>query len=81
VKANNVFINWETENDQILVKKVQLADIEDAAMLEPGSDIVGLQAGNQMWRSPEAHCMARVNKPSDIVVSQARSPVEASIDE
>jgi serine/threonine protein kinase len=32
----------------------------------PNSDIVGVQVGNLMWRSPEAHTQAHVNKPSDI---------------
>ena len=34
--------------------------------VEPNSDIVGVQVGNLMWRSPEAHTQARVNKPSDV---------------
>lgn len=45
---------------------MQLADIEDAAYVDPNSDIVGIQVGNLMWRSPEAHAQGRVNKPSDI---------------
>ncbi|KAL3473947.1 hypothetical protein BJX99DRAFT_260793 [Aspergillus californicus] len=28
--------------------------------------MVGKQAGNRMWRSPEAHARGPVNKPSDI---------------
>jgi hypothetical protein len=50
----------------MVIKQVQLADIEDAAYVPPGSDIVGKQVGNWMWRSPEAHAQGRVNKPSDI---------------
>lgn len=62
-------------NHRIAIKQVKLADIEDAVSVAPNSDIVGVQVGNLMWRSPEAHTQARVNKPSDvfsfgIVVSQ-----------
>lgn len=28
--------------------------------------MVGKQAGNWMWRSPEAHARGPVNKPSDV---------------
>ena len=50
----------------MVIEQVQLADIEDAAYVPPGSAIVGRQVGNIMWRSPEAHAEGRVNKPSDI---------------
>ncbi|ELR10460.1 CMGC/CDK protein kinase [Pseudogymnoascus destructans 20631-21] len=42
------------------------ADLEDAAYVPPGSDIVGSQVGNQLWRSPEAHAQGPVNSPSDM---------------
>ena len=51
---------------RIAIGQVQLADIEDAAQVPSGCDIVGKQVGNWMWRSPEAHAQGRVNKPSDI---------------
>ena len=50
----------------MVIEQVQLADIEDAAYVPAGSDIMGKQVGNWMWRSPEAHAQGRVNKPSDI---------------
>ncbi|OAL73020.1 serine/threonine protein kinase [Trichophyton violaceum] len=43
-----------------------LGDLEDAAYIPPGSAMIGKQAGNEMWRSPEAHASGPVNKPSDI---------------
>ena len=64
------------------IKQVQLTDLEDAAIVPPGSEIVGKEVGNWMWRSPEAHVEGRVNKPSDmfsfgIVVSLAHfNPLE-----
>ncbi len=50
----------------MFIEQVQLADLEDAVYLPPGSDIVGIQAGNWMWRSPEAHAQGPINKFSDI---------------
>ncbi|KAL2872746.1 putative calcium/calmodulin dependent protein kinase [Aspergillus lucknowensis] len=66
IKAYNVFVNWENRQDEIIVHQVQLGDIEDAAHIPPGCDMVGKQPGNWMWRSPEAHARGPVNKPSDI---------------
>lgn len=48
------------------INQVQLADLEDSAHVPPECDIVGKQAGNWMWRSPEAHTSGPVNKPSDM---------------
>ncbi len=56
----------EENHRGMVIEQVQLADIEDVARVPPGSDIVGIQVGNWMWRSPEAHMEGRVNKPSNI---------------
>ncbi|DAA76433.1 TPA_exp: Uncharacterized protein A8136_0747 [Trichophyton benhamiae CBS 112371] len=66
IKANNILIDWKEENGELTIKRVQLADIEDSAIIPPNCDILGKAVGNWMWRSPEAHVEARVNKPSDI---------------
>ncbi|KAJ0414929.1 kinase-like domain-containing protein [Aspergillus carlsbadensis] len=55
IKADNVFINWQDQNDEILVTEVQLGDLEDAAHIPRVTT----------W-SPEAHARGPVNKPSDI---------------
>ncbi|KAK4983981.1 hypothetical protein LTR50_006891 [Elasticomyces elasticus] len=66
VKANNILVELEEDHHEMLIKQVQLADIEDAAHVPPSCDIVGRQVGNWLWRSPEAHAQGRVNKPSDV---------------
>lgn len=67
IKADNFFIDWKAHgDDSILIERVQLGDLEDAAYIPPGSAMIGKQAGNSMWRSPEAHAKGPVNKPSDI---------------
>ncbi|KAI0406037.1 kinase-like domain-containing protein [Xylaria palmicola] len=64
IKPNNILINRNQTNGT--VEQVQLADLEDSAVVPPNCDIVGKQAGNWMWRSPEAHASGPVNKPSDM---------------
>ncbi|RAK83920.1 calcium/calmodulin dependent protein kinase [Aspergillus costaricaensis CBS 115574] len=66
IKADNFFVNWKQSDNGITIEKVQLGDLEDAVYIPPGSSMLGKQAGNWMWRSPEAHARGRVNKPSDI---------------
>ena len=66
VKANNILVQKKEDHYGIVIEQVQLADIEDAAYVPPGYDIVGKQVSNWMWRSPEAHAQGRVNKPFDI---------------
>ncbi|KAB8356354.1 hypothetical protein FH972_023938 [Carpinus fangiana] len=66
VKANNILIELKDGSHGLEILKVELADIEDGAYVSPERDIVGKQVGNYMWRSPEAHAMGRVNKPSDM---------------
>src|SRR5436305_14578862 len=66
VKANNILIDYKHTADGVMVKQVQLVDIEDAAIVPARFNIVGKQAGNLMWHSPEAHARDRSNKPSDM---------------
>ena len=59
-------VQIDSHAPEVKVEKVQLVDLEDAAHLPPGSAVVGAQVGNIMWRSPEAHAMGPVWKPSDM---------------
>ncbi|KAI0104169.1 kinase-like protein [Nemania sp. FL0031] len=65
IKPNNILIDRK-RTDTTVVEQVQLADLEDCAHVPPDCNIVGKQAGNWMWRSPEAHASGPVNKPSDM---------------
>ncbi|PGG96315.1 CMGC protein kinase [Blastomyces parvus] len=62
VKANNILVNRKDAD----IECVQMADLEDAAIVPPGSAIMGRQLGNWMWRSPEAHTEGPMHTPSDI---------------
>jgi hypothetical protein len=65
----------------IILEGVQLTDLENAAYLPDGKCVKGLLAGNDNWRSPEAHFKGKLSKPSDVfsfglVVSVANSAAE-----
>ncbi|KAI2631252.1 kinase-like domain-containing protein [Xylaria nigripes] len=66
VKANNIMIDYREAPEGIVVDRVQLSDLEDSTHIPPGQALSGLQVGNQLWRSPEAHVQGAVGKPSDI---------------
>ena len=66
IKVDNVMVEWLEKENNIVIEQVQVADLEDAAIVPPGADILGILTGNYMWRSPEAHASARVNKSSDM---------------
>lgn len=66
IKANNIFVDRNHDAQEMLVRQVQLGDLEDAGHVPPGSHIIGTQVGTYMWRSPEAHSEAGLGKPSDM---------------
>lgn len=60
-------VNITSPESEWKIAKVQIVDLEDSAYLrQPESAIVGAQVGNMMWRSPEAHAMGPIRKPSDM---------------
>lgn len=66
VKANNIMIDYRETEEGIVVDRVQLSDLEDSTLIPPGQALSGMQVGNQLWRSPEAHVQGAIGKPSDI---------------
>ncbi|EER25435.1 Protein kinase domain containing protein [Coccidioides posadasii C735 delta SOWgp] len=74
IKADNIMVNCRTagnrgdreSSDATIVKQVQVTDLENAAYLPKGRCIKGMLAGNDNWRSPEAHFRGELNKPTDM---------------
>ncbi|OAA58993.1 ectomycorrhiza-induced ankyrin-domain nacht-domain containing protein [Niveomyces insectorum RCEF 264] len=67
IKPNNILLDYEeTTADDLVVKRVQISDLEDAVLLSPGKHLKGCLCGNQLWRSPESWARARQNTPSDV---------------
>lgn len=54
------------EGEDTVVDIVQLTDLENAIYLPRGRCIKGMLAGNDNWRSPEAHLKGELNKPTDV---------------
>ena len=59
-------VNCRHVGQETIVEHVQITDLENAAYLPKGRCIKGMLAGNDNWRSPEAHFKGELNKPSDI---------------
>ena len=59
-------MDYEDSNGTLSVTKVQISDLEDAVILDPGKYIVNGLCGNQLWRSPESWARSRQGTPSDI---------------
>lgn len=67
IKPDNVVVECHDQVDgTAVVDAVQITDSENAVWLQPGKNVLGVLAGNDNWRSPEAHLRAKLNKPSDL---------------
>ncbi|EHL02623.1 putative Peripheral plasma membrane protein CASK [Glarea lozoyensis 74030] len=66
IKPNNILVDYEEVDGRFSIKKVQIADLEDSAILPPGRFLKGTLCGNQMWRSPESWARSRQGFPSDV---------------
>lgn len=59
-------VNCSHASEETIVEQVQVTDLENAAYIPKGRCIKGMLAGNDNWRSPEAHFKGELNKPTDI---------------
>ncbi|KAH3916541.1 hypothetical protein HBH56_060020 [Parastagonospora nodorum] len=66
VKPNNILVNHRHMDQEVVIEKVQISDLENAAYLPKPRCIKGMLAGNDNWRSPEGHFKGELNKPSDL---------------
>ncbi|PTU22237.1 hypothetical protein P175DRAFT_0514365 [Aspergillus ochraceoroseus IBT 24754] len=68
IKANNILVDYdESIQGEIIIKKVQISDLEDAVLVPPGKWLRGPLCGNAIWRSPESWCRSRQNQASDMI--------------
>ena len=59
-------VNYRQDDQDIVVEKVQVTDLENVAYLPKPRCIKGMLAGNDNWRSPEGHFKGKLNKPTDL---------------
>lgn len=53
-------------DEEVLIERVQVTDLENAAYIPRGRCIKGMLAGNDLGRSPEAHFRGEINNPTDL---------------
>ncbi|KFY90857.1 hypothetical protein V500_04927 [Pseudogymnoascus sp. VKM F-4518 (FW-2643)] len=66
IKPDNIMVTCSHAGEETKVERVQVTDLENAAHLQKGRCIKGMLAGNDNWRSPEAHFKGELNKPTDM---------------
>jgi serine/threonine protein kinase len=66
IKPDNFMLDYRLDEDTIVVDQVKLTDLENAAHLPKGKAVKGFLAGNDNWRSPEAHFKGELTQPTDI---------------
>lgn len=66
IKPDNIMVQCRQTAHTTTIEQVQLTDLENAAYLPKGRCIKGMLAGNDNWRSPEAHFKGELHKPSDM---------------
>lgn len=59
-------VDSRQDGQETIVEQVQIIDLEKMGYLPKGRCIKGMVAGNDDWRSPEAHFRGQLNKPTDI---------------
>jgi len=59
-------VDYHHNDEEMVLEKVQLTDLDNAAYLPHGRYIKGMVAGNENWRSPEAFFKSKLSKPADI---------------
>ncbi|KAK2810698.1 hypothetical protein FQN50_002741 [Emmonsiellopsis sp. PD_5] len=67
IKPNNILIDYEENPEgQVIIKNVQISDLEDTVIVKTGKWLRGPLCGNAIWRSPESWCRSRQNQSSDV---------------
>ncbi|KAF1842332.1 kinase-like protein [Cucurbitaria berberidis CBS 394.84] len=66
IKADNIMVDYHHDKEKMIVEKVQLTDLDNAAYLPNSRYIKGMLAGNENWRSPEAFFKSKISKPADM---------------
>lgn len=59
-------VDYHQDNEKMVLDKVQLTDLDNAAHLPNGRYIKGMLIGNENWRSPEAFFKSKISKPADM---------------
>lgn len=78
IKPATIMVDYREVDEKMMIKNVQLTDVNNAAYLPNGRNLNGMLIGNKNWRSPEAAFKSKVGEPTDlysfglVVCSQSR---------
>jgi hypothetical protein len=67
-------VDYHHNEGNMVVGKVQLTDLDNAAYLPNGRYVKGMIAGNENWRSPEAFFKGEIRKSADVFSFGISSP-------
>jgi hypothetical protein len=48
IKPNNILVDYNDRSGSLLVKSVQIPDLEDSVLLPPGKSLKGCLCGNEL---------------------------------
>ncbi|KAJ9232761.1 hypothetical protein DTO169E5_7321 [Paecilomyces variotii] len=67
IKPDNILVDYEESAEGgVIIKDVQISDLEDTVIVPPGTWLRGPLCGNAIWRSAESWCRSRQNQASDV---------------
>ncbi|KAJ9196655.1 hypothetical protein DTO164E3_6185 [Paecilomyces variotii] len=67
IKPDNILVDYEESAEGgVIIKDVQISDLEDTVIVPPGKWLRGPLCGNAIWRSAESWCRSRQNQASDV---------------
>ncbi|KAJ9303049.1 hypothetical protein DTO271G3_423 [Paecilomyces variotii] len=67
IKPDNILVDYEESTEgEVIIKDVQISDLEDTVIVPPGKWLRGPLCGNAIWRSAESWCRSRQNQTSDV---------------
>jgi serine/threonine protein kinase len=78
IKPDNIMVDYQDIDKKMMIRNVQLTNLDTASYLPNGRHLNGMLIGNEDWRSPEASFKSKVGKPTDmysfglVVCSQSR---------
>jgi len=66
IRPNKIMVDYRDVDEKMMIKNVQLNDLDNAAYLPNGRYLNGMLIRNEDWRSPEAAFKIKVGKPTDM---------------
>ncbi|PGH20109.1 serine/threonine protein kinase [Polytolypa hystricis UAMH7299] len=67
IKPNYILMDYEESAEgRVIIKNVQISDLEDTVIVPTGKWLRGPLCGNAIWKCAESCCRSRQNQASDV---------------